>query len=932
MGQLPSGTITFLFTDIEGSTQLWEKYPEEMKSALAEHYSILKNAVETNKGVIVKTTGDGIHAVFSTAFDAIEAALAGQHALRNTLVFSNHFTGVGNSKISIKVRMGIHTGEAELRDNDYYGQSPNRAARIMGVAYGEQILLSAVTAELVREHLPESASLINLGAYRLKGLTAPEEIYQLDHPELTTYFPPLKSLEAYKHNLPIQLTSFIGRQREMNQIKSLFAQTRLLTLLGPGGTGKTRLALHTAADLIDQFPDGVWLVELAPLTDPNLIPERVAGALNVQEQPGRNMRDTLVEYLRRKKLLLILDNVEHLVRKSAEFAENLLMICPELKILVTGREALFIGGETTLQVPSLSLPKNGSLTPERVASSEAVQLFVARAQAVRPDFALTPDNAPSIAKVVSHLDGIPLALELAAARMRMMSVEQIAERLDDRFRLLTGGSRTARPRQQTLQALIDWSWNLLDEREQVLFRRLSVFSGGWTLEAAQEIASDDQLDEFDILDLLDQLVNKSLVTAKHLSQGVVRYNMLESIRQYAHERLLEAGEQERLYSCHAEYYTAFGERVSRELQGRDMLVWLERLLPEADNAKAARQWMLDTRLDLALRMAGASMLITRYWFYSSEDIHWLEQVVDRVQALPEAETDLENRRELAKAIIALGSTTILSGDFKKGRQVLEKGIDLAEDVNVVEPRIFGLNMLLITLFQLRELSSGVGVAEASIALSQQHGFTFWRLMALGYLVSILVMQGEHEKADAYAEEAVQLAAEIDNPWMNALTFLQKSRLESLRKNWDQAGQYAAKAADLFETIRDFGLAQTARSEVGHIKRKQGDLIGAMDIYRKTIVIYQERGHAPAVAHQLECMGIISLKLNQNTRAARLLGAAQAIRAAIQINRLPGEQIEFDQLLGQLAEAMGKAERDKSMADGAKMSLDDAVTFALKETA
>ena len=663
----------------------------------------------------------------------------------------------------------------------------------------------------------------------------------------------------------------------------------------------------------------------------------------MQTQPGRPLLDTLTSHLRRKELLLLLDNVEHLVRESAELAEHLLLHCPSIKILVTGREALFIGGETTLQIPSLSLPGKGSPTPDAVANSEAVQLFLARAQAVRPDFALTPDNAPALAEVVRRLDGIPLALELAAARLRMMSVAQIAARLNDRFRLLTGGRRTALPRQQTLQALIDWSWDLLDEQECTLRRRLPVFSGGWTLEAAQAVCSSplslegrgaggegDQLDEFDIFDLLEQLINKSLVTVKHLPHGEVRYNMLESIRQYAQDKLFEAGEGESLRDRHAEYFTAFGEQVSGALQGREMVVWLERLLPETDNAKAAREWALDTRLDLALTIAGTSILIARYWFFSSADIHWQEQVVARARSHPDIETETKYRQGLAKAVIGLGTTTVLAGDFEKSRQILEEGIQLAQDAGMVEQRVFGLSILLVTLFQLGELRTAVEVAEQSIALSQQHGFDFWRLMAIGYLVSIFVLQGEDEKADSYAEETIRLARKLDNPWLNALTSLQQARLESRRKNWDQAETYAAKAADLFEAVRDHGLAQAARSELGHMKRMMGDWTGAEQVYRKTILAFQEREHIPAVAHQLECMGIIAAHLGQTPRAARLLGAAQAIRAAVQINRLPDEQEEFDQALIHLAAEMGESERDAAMAEGAKMSLDEAVTFALGE--
>jgi predicted ATPase/class 3 adenylate cyclase len=924
MNNLPSGTVTFLFTDIEGSTELWEQHPEAMKSALEKHDSILKEAVKSNYGHIIKTTGDGIHAVFSSAVDAVKAAVDAQHGFQNSGVLKAF-------DFSIKVRIGLHTGKGQERDGDYYGSDVNLAARIMGVGYGGQILLSEITATLVKVNLPSGCTLADLDEHRLKGIAATKRIFQLCHPDLDVEFPPLKSLATFKHNLHRQPSTFIGREKELAEVKRLLKNTQLLTLLGPGGTGKTRLMLQIAEEVIEDYPDGVWLVELAPLTNPNRIAERIAAALNIEEQAGRPLLDTLTNHLRRKELLLLLDNVEHVVRESAKLAEHLLMNCPSIKILVTSREALFIGGETTLQIPSMSLPGQGEPTLEAVGSSEAVQLFLARAQAVRPDFALTPNNAPALAEVVRRLDGIPLALELAAARLRMMSVEQIAAHLNDRFRLLTGGRRTALPRQQTLQALIDWSWNLLDEREHILFRRLSVFTGGWTLEAVQAVASDNQLDEFDILDLLDQLINKSLVTVKHLPQGEVRYDMLESIHQYADDRLMEAGEEERLYERHAEYYTAFGERVSQGLQGRDMLVWLERLLPETDNAKAAREWTLDKRLDMALRMAGVSMPLTRYWFFSSEDIRWLEQVVTRARANPEAETNPKYRQSLAKAVIALGTSTILAGDFEKGRQVLEEGIHLAREVGVVEPMVFGLNMLLLTLYHMGDLSTAVEVAEKSLALSRQPGLNFWRLMALGYFVAIFVVQGEHEKADTYVEEAIQLAKKLDNPWLNALTSLQQSRFEGRRKNWDQAEKYAAKAADLFEAARDHGLAQTAWSELGHIKRMKGDLAGAEQVYRRTIVAYREMDHASAVAHQLECMGIVAENLGQSTRAARLLGAAQAIRTAVQINRLPPEQIEFDQTLAQLLEAMKEEERDQVMAEGRKMSLDEAISFAVNET-
>jgi predicted ATPase len=785
---------------------------------------------------------------------------------------------------------------------------------------------------LVRDSLPQDATLLDLGQYRLKGLTATEQIYQLCHPALQLDFPALISLETYKHNLPVQLTSFIGREREMDQIKGLFVQTRLLTLLGPGGTGKTRLALQTAADLIEHFPDGVWLIELAPLTDPDLIPDRVAATLTIQEQRGRPILETLTNYLRRKELLLLLDNVEHLVRESAEFAEHLLMNCPSIKILVTGREALFISGETALQIPSLSLPRKESRTPEMIGNSEAVQLFLARAQAVRPDFVLTPDNALALAEVVRRLDGIPLALELAAARLRMMSVEQIAARLNERFRLLTGGRRTALPRQQTLQALIDWSWNLLHEREQVLFRRLSVFSGGWTLEAAQAVTSDDQLDEFEILDLLDQLINKSLVNVEHLPKGNVRYAMLESIRQYARDRLFEAGEGETLRDRHAEYFAGFGEQMAETLEGPDMLEWLDPFLRDLDNAKTAREWAIDSRLDLALRMAGGSMLIRRYWFFNKEGSSWVNEVVKKARAQPALKPDPTYQRALAGAVTTLGAVTMGQGETAKAIPILEEGILLAEDTGAIKNKVFGLNMLLICLMQLGEFQKIDNIATEALALSRAHGLDFLRMMTLGSFTPVFAFRGNHQEAHSYTEEAIVLAKRFRNPWAEAMSLQLEGHAERGKQNWRAAEAAFSRAYTLFEAVRDTSFMYISLSEAGHMKRILGDYAGAEQIYRKTILFFRDGVGKSAVIHQLESFGMVAAYQGQDERAAALLGAAKAMRQSYQSVRLPPEQIEFDEALAQLSAVMGEIERDKIMAEGAKMTIDEAIDFALMETA
>ena len=448
-----------------------------MSQALAAHDALARSAVECRHGTVVKLTGDGIHAVFDDALAALAATLDMQQALADP---------AATCGVSLRVRCGLHAGVVERRDNDYFGSPVNRAARIMSAAHGGQVLLSQAVVDCVREILPAAISLRDLGRVRLKDLSSPEHVYQVVHPDLRQDFPALRSLEATPNNLPQQPTRFIGRDKELEELKRLLAKTRLLTLTGSGGCGKTRLSLQGAADALERFPDGVWLVELAPLGDPGLVPQTVATVLGLKEEPGRPITRTLTEYVKDKKLLLLLDNCEHLLDATAKLADALLRQCPDVRILASSREALGIAGEQSYRVPSLSLPDpKKTQTPESIAQFEAVQLFTDRAVLARADFRITAQNAATLASVCSRLDGIPLALELAAARVRSLSLEAIDRNLNERFRLLTGGSRTALPRQQTLRSLIDWSYDLLNDPAKRLLQRLSVFAGGWRMEAAE---------------------------------------------------------------------------------------------------------------------------------------------------------------------------------------------------------------------------------------------------------------------------------------------------------------------------------------------------------------------------------------------------------------------------------------------------------------
>jgi predicted ATPase/class 3 adenylate cyclase len=506
MPELPTGTVTFLFTDVEGSTRLWEEFPEAMQSALARHDDLLREAVEAHGGYVVKTTGDGVHAAFATAADAIATAIAGQLALRDE---------DWDPIEPLRVRMGVHTGVAELRDGDYYGGTLNRAARLMSIAYGDQIVVSLATAELVRD---DDYELVDLGEHRLRDLGRAERVFQLSHPGLPSEFGALRSLESFPTNLPLQVTSFVGRSREVEDVINALDESRVVTLTGVGGVGRTRLALQVCGEVLPRFRDGVWFCELGPLVDAELVPELVAGVLGIQQRPGHTKRASVVVACQRRELLLVLDNCEHLLDGAAQMVEALERACPGVRLLATSREGLGVSGERIMALRSLALPSEG-LSAGAAAEIDAVRLFVERVAATRDDFTVTADNVDAIVQICRRLDGIPLAIELAAARVRMMNPAEIASRLDERFRLLTGGGRTTVERHQTLRQAVDWSYDLLDGRERDLVKRLGVFAGGFTLDAAEVVAAEDLLDAFDVLDGLGQLVDKSLVVADETADG-----------------------------------------------------------------------------------------------------------------------------------------------------------------------------------------------------------------------------------------------------------------------------------------------------------------------------------------------------------------------------------------------------------------------------
>jgi predicted ATPase/class 3 adenylate cyclase len=593
---LPAGTVTFLFTDVEGSTRLWAEHPDGMHVALARHDEIVRSVIESHGGHVVKMTGDGFHAAFSTAHNAVDAAIDAQRCLG-----AESWGATG----PLRVRMGVHTGEVQHRDRDYYGTAVNRAARLMAVGHGGQLLVSDATERLLRDSAGESFALVDLGEHRLPDLAQASRVFQVVAPGLQGEFPPLRSLDLLPGNLPLQVSSFVGRERELARVAEALGNARVVTLTGVGGVGKTRLALQVAAEVLPGYREGAWLVELAPVRDPDGVVDAFAAVFGVSARAGQSLEESLVEFLRTKQLLLVVDNCEHLREAVAVLVETLERSCAGVVVLATSREGLSLAGEQNLTVPSLAVAAVDT-DLEAIAQSEAVELFVARAQLADADFALTPENAAAVVQVCGRLDGVPLAIELAAAQVITMNPAELARGLDRRFDTLAGGRRRAVQRHQTLRAAIDWSYELCSEPERRLLARMSVFAGGATRDAVEGVCAGDPIDGRQVFSLLGGLVAQSLVIAQRDGPDT-RYRLLETIREYGEERLAEHGETETLRSRHAAYYRDFARVVNGELRGPHQVEAGRRFAAEHENLLSAMSFAVDRGdVDVALELLTAS--------------------------------------------------------------------------------------------------------------------------------------------------------------------------------------------------------------------------------------------------------------------------------------------------------------------------------------
>jgi predicted ATPase/class 3 adenylate cyclase len=812
MADLLTGTLTFLFSDLESSTRLWEDHAEAMKEALAGHDRILRDAVAAHGGYVVKGTGDGLHAVFETAHAAAVAAVGAQRSLAE-----QRWGATG----PLRVRMGLHTGEAEARAGDYYGPVLNRAARLTAAAHGGQILVTQATEAVVRDRLGGDILLVDLGEHRLRDLSRPEHVFQVQAAGLTKDFPPLRSLDAFPGNLPLQVSSFIGRGREVARVTNALDEARVVTLTGVGGVGKTRLALQVAAEVLPRFREGAWLCEFAAIRDPAGVVGALAAVFGVTARAGQSLEESLVEFLRTKQLLLVVDNCEHLVEAVADVLEVLERSCAGLVVLATSREGLALEGEQVVPVPSLpGPPVDADLAA--VGRADAVQLFVERARGVDPEFVLTVENAAAVAQVCRRLDGVPLAIELAAARVTAMNAAELARGLDRRFEVLAGGRRRAVQRHQTLRAAIDWSYELLTEAERRLLARLAVFAGGGTHDAAEVVCAGAPIEARRMFDLLTSLVARSLVVADR-DRPETRYRLLETIREYGEERLAQHDETEGLRARHADYYADFASLVSEEILGPHQIEAGRRLLAEQDNLLTAMNYAIDTdNAELALRLlrntpaplaqvgyevrlpvdpilklTGASehplyayaLAVASIAAAQRGDLESAETLCGHAFAAAQRLGDPDH--EVAMFVCVTRTALAFSiGAVHDAATHTERAAEIARSVGRLPYVASGLNGAAVLYAMADDADAAVPLATEGLALARRLGIPSLIAMGLSALAGALADQ-DTQRAQALLRESVRLRAGLDYENWGELT--QAVLISARLGDWPQTLELASRS-------------------------------------------------------------------------------------------------------------------------------------------
>jgi predicted ATPase/class 3 adenylate cyclase len=904
--------FTFLFTDIEGSTTLLGRLGEGLYAqVLAAHHAVIRSGLAAHNGREIDTQGDAFFAVFSSPRGCLAAVLEMQQAL------AAHPWPAGEN---VRVRMGIHTGEASKTATGLVGLDVHRAARVAAVGYGGQVLVSETAAVLVRDALPPGASLVDLGVHRLKDLGRPERIFQLQAASLQAGFPPLRSLgnPALPNNLPVQLASFIGRHRELSEVRVLVGSSRLVTLTGAGGCGKTRLSLQVAAELLDGSGDGVWLVELAAIADDGAVAPAICQALGMAPQPGRPVLDTLLDALAPQDVLIVLDNCEHLIGGSAKTADAIVRRCPRVHLMATSREPLGIGGETIYRVPPLSLAGPGDSDPAAAESSDAVALFVDRARAQGAGLPVDEQTAPLVVSICARLDGLPLAIELAAARLRSLSLSGLHDRLDQRFRLLTGGSRTALERQQTLLATVEWSHSLLNGAEQVLLGRLSVFAEGFDMDAAEAVCGFGDIEVFDVADLLGSLVDKSLVVAEPAGPAL-RYRLLETIRQFAAERLAEVGEDEAaaLAAAHCAHYLSVAETATPHLTGPRQGSWFARLDADQANLRRAAGHAADAPDGTAqvLRFGAA---LRRYWQARHRDAEALALLVPALDR-PEARAD----PELFGAALVTATFAARRVDTAMARQLGEQAVKLARQLHEDWLLIESLAALSAAWFHAGEPERGLPPAREAVGRARRLGDDV--LLGVSLLNYLLVGLMDPAHARTLFAEAIACTERSGDLLMNFNLHNNAGVLALCAGDIPAARAHLEQAAQAQQAIGP-GSYHVA-SNLGWVLRQDGDPDGARSSFGAALRMSRRTGDRPGIAYASLGLACLAADTGDWHRAAVLHGVAQAF---LDPTGQPWEELEAGyrrDSLDQVRAHLGQDQFERAYTRGMALSPDQAFDLA-----
>jgi predicted ATPase/class 3 adenylate cyclase len=881
---LPEGTVTFLFTDIEGSTRMLQQLGDGYAQTLGMHQALLRAACAAHAGREVDTKGDAFFVAFASAPEAVACAVEATRALA---------VHAWPSDVAVRVRMGLHTGTPQVVGDHYVGLDVHRAARIAAAGHGGQILLSVSTRHLVAQTLPDGVTIRDLGVHRLKDLQEPERLTQLVLPDLPADFPPLKTLDTHQHNLPLQLTPLLGREEQLATLGSLLRreEVRLVTLTGPGGIGKTRLAVQLAAELVDTFPDGAWLVRLSRLVDPELVLPTIAQTLGLKEQGSEPIADLLRAYLAKKRLLLVLDNVEQVVGAAPEVA-TLLEASLGLRLLVTSRVPLRLRGEREYPLPPLPLPQQEHLPPEALTQYAAVALFLERAQATKPDFVVTAANAPAIAEICTRLDGLPLAIELAAARVKVLPPEVLLSRLAHSLQLLSGGARDLEERQQTMRATIAWSEALLSPEEQALFRYLSVCVGGCSLEAAEAVCvapEGAEPLEVDVLEGLSTLVDQSLVKQRE-EGGEPRFAMLQVIREYALERLEASGEAASLRRSHAAYFLEVAEEARKQDTGPKTVAWRDRLEREHDNLRAALGWAREQgEVELGLRLAVA---LTWFWVrrgHLREGQVWLEGLLAEAEGEAEgAEVSAELAVVRAKAMLNAGMFSLVQRANARAETQLEQARALA-------------------------------LAAGDLRTARQARTNLGRLAS---------DRGDREQAAAFYTESLEQARELGDHREVAILLINLGHVASRQGNMERALALYTESLAFAREAGDRDQQALCLNNLGDTARKQGELTRAEGLLRDALTIYWELGDPRRCATVLESLAETAGAQGQGERSARLFGVAAALRETIGSPLSTPDVAELAQAVIAARAALGEEAWTAAFAAGQALALELAIAEAL----